>query len=76
MNLDHLALTPAGTLFVQNGSKPGRSDVLIALRMLVDVVCDCLWCMTSERLNGVADDGHLTGGDGDIRAHPGLQLPI
>ena len=57
-------------------SEPGRSDVLIALRMLVDVVGERLGRMTSERPNCVADDGHLPRGDGDVGAHPGVKLPV
>src|SRR6266702_6875558 len=57
-------------------SKPGCSDVLIALRMLADVVSECLGSMTGERLDGVADDGQLTCGDGDVGTYPGLELPV
>ena len=34
--------------------------MLIALRMLVDVVSERLRSITSERQDGVADDGHFT----------------
>jgi hypothetical protein len=44
--------------------------------MATDVVSECLGSMTSECLDGVADDGHLTCGDGNVGAHPGLQLPV
>jgi hypothetical protein len=50
--------------------------MLIALWMLVEVVSEGLGRMTSERLNGVADDGHLSCGDGDVGAHPGLKFPV
>jgi hypothetical protein len=37
------------------GSKPGRSDVLLALRMLVDKVSQGLGSMTGERVDSVSD---------------------
>jgi hypothetical protein len=50
--------------------------VLIALRMLAEIVCECLGSMTGEGLDGVADDGQLTCGDGDVGTHPGIELPV
>src|SRR5579864_1094524 len=44
--------------------------------MLLDVVSKCLGSMTSQRLNGVADDGHLSRGNCDVGANPGLKLPV
>ena len=38
--------------------------------MLLDVVSKCLGSMTSQRLNGVADDGHLSCGNCDKRPLP------
>lgn len=42
------------------GSKRCCRDVLIALRMLVDVV--------GQGLESVTDDGHLTCGNGEVSA--------
>jgi hypothetical protein len=50
------------------GSKRCCRDVLIALRMLVDVVGQGLESVTGERLHGVTDDGHLTCGNGEVSA--------
>ena len=56
--------------------KPARSDVLVALWMLANVVSECLGSVTSECLDGMADDRHLSCCDGEVSAHPGLQLPF
>src|SRR5436305_15099438 len=44
--------------------------------MLAEIVGECLGSMTGEGLDGVADDGQLTCGDGDVGTHPGLELPV
>src|ERR1700682_1152395 len=44
--------------------------------MPVKVVGQCLGSMTGECFDGVADDGHLTCGTGEVGAHPGLELPV
>ncbi len=50
--------------------------MLIALWMLAEVVGEGLGRVTGERLDGEADDGQFTRGNGHIGAHPGLQLPV
>jgi hypothetical protein len=52
------------------------SYMLIAFRMLMKIVSQSLGSMTCKRLDGVADDGHLTCGDGEVGTDPGLKLPI
>src|ERR1051326_7541802 len=50
--------------------------MLVALRMLAEVVSECLGSMAGKRLDGVADDRHLACGDGSVSTHPGIELPV
>jgi hypothetical protein len=50
--------------------------MLVAFGMPAYVISECLGSVTGECLDGVADDGQLPRGDGEVGTLPGLQLPF